>query len=139
MRMDQTGGLLQRSNGSGSFSLAYFHSTPKGKQKERSKVISESGVKLQFRSNQFDLPLMLSYEKNIKRLQMQHQLLHQEGKMQVDIKYKKESRPVRLSMQGSYDLDRHHYDGQGCLWRCGTFSHHSMPGQQLLYMVLELV
>jgi len=87
--MDQTGGLLQRSNGSGSFSLAYFHSTPKGKQKERSKVISESGVKLQFRSNQFDLPLMLSYEKNIKRLQMQHQLLHQEGKMQVDIKYKK--------------------------------------------------
>mmetsp|Transcript_6583 Transcript_6583/g.8705 ORF Transcript_6583/g.8705 Transcript_6583/m.8705 type:complete len:121 (+) Transcript_6583:163-525(+) len=53
MRMDQTGGLLQRSNGSGSFSLAYFHSTPKGKRKERSKVISESGVKLQFLSNQF--------------------------------------------------------------------------------------
>ena len=32
----------------GSFSLAYFHTTSKGKQKERSKVISESGVKIKF-------------------------------------------------------------------------------------------
>ena len=93
--MDQTGGLLQRSNGSGSFSLAYFHSTPKGKRKERSKVISESGVKLQFLSNQFgvfeihgttvgsehegDPAFNVELRKNIKRLQMQHQPLHQEG------------------------------------------------------------
>ena len=103
--MDQTGGLLQRSNGSGSFSLAYFRSTPKGKRKERIKVISESGVKLQFLSNQFgvfeihgtavgskhegDPAFNVELRKNIKRLQMQHQLLHQEGKMQVEIKYKK--------------------------------------------------
>ncbi|KAI2492218.1 hypothetical protein MHU86_22341 [Fragilaria crotonensis] len=32
----------------GSFSLAYFHTTSKGKQKERSKVIPESGVKITF-------------------------------------------------------------------------------------------
>jgi hypothetical protein len=32
----------------GSFSLAYFHTTSKGKQKERSKVISESGVNIKF-------------------------------------------------------------------------------------------
>jgi Bromodomain/Bromodomain extra-terminal - transcription regulation len=32
----------------GSFSLAYFHTTSKGKQKERSKVIAESGVKIKF-------------------------------------------------------------------------------------------
>ena len=32
----------------GSFSLAYFHTTSKGKQKERSKVIPESGVKIKF-------------------------------------------------------------------------------------------
>lgn len=32
----------------GSFSLAYFHTTSKGKQKERSKVISEHGVKIVF-------------------------------------------------------------------------------------------
>mmetsp|Transcript_23713 Transcript_23713/g.35875 ORF Transcript_23713/g.35875 Transcript_23713/m.35875 type:complete len:1380 (+) Transcript_23713:62-4201(+) len=32
----------------GSFSLAYFHTTSKGKQKERSKVIMESGVKIKF-------------------------------------------------------------------------------------------
>jgi hypothetical protein len=32
----------------GSFSLAYFHTTSKGKQKERSKVISESGVQIKF-------------------------------------------------------------------------------------------
>jgi Bromodomain/Bromodomain extra-terminal - transcription regulation len=32
----------------GSFSLAYFHTTSKGKQKERSKVISETGVMIQF-------------------------------------------------------------------------------------------
>lgn len=32
----------------GSFSLAYYHTTSKGKQKERSKVISESGVKIKF-------------------------------------------------------------------------------------------
>jgi hypothetical protein len=32
----------------GSFSLAYFHTTSKGKQKERSKVIPESGVKIVF-------------------------------------------------------------------------------------------
>jgi hypothetical protein len=90
------------------YSLAYFHSTPKGKQKERIKVISESGVKLQFLSNQFgvfeihgttvgsehegDPAFNVELRKNIKRLQMQHQLLHQEGKMQVEIKYKKESR-----------------------------------------------
>jgi hypothetical protein len=32
----------------GSFSLAYFHTTSKGKQKERSKVIPESGVNIKF-------------------------------------------------------------------------------------------
>lgn len=32
----------------GSFSLAYIHTTSKGKQKERSKVISETGVKITF-------------------------------------------------------------------------------------------
>lgn len=32
----------------GSFSLAYYHTTSKGKQKERSKVISEHGVKIVF-------------------------------------------------------------------------------------------
>jgi len=32
----------------GSFSLAYFHTTSKGKQKERSKVITESGVNIKF-------------------------------------------------------------------------------------------
>lgn len=32
----------------GSFSLAYFHTTSKGKQKERSKVIMESGVGIKF-------------------------------------------------------------------------------------------
>jgi hypothetical protein len=32
----------------GSFSLAYLHTTSKGKQKERSKVISESGVRISF-------------------------------------------------------------------------------------------
>jgi hypothetical protein len=32
----------------GSFSLAYFHTTSKGKQKERSKVIQESGVNIKF-------------------------------------------------------------------------------------------
>jgi hypothetical protein len=32
----------------GSFSLTYFHTTSKGKQKERSKVIPESGVKIKF-------------------------------------------------------------------------------------------
>ena len=32
----------------GSFSLAYFHTTSKGKQKERSKVINETGVKITF-------------------------------------------------------------------------------------------
>jgi hypothetical protein len=32
----------------GSFSLAYVHTTSKGKQKERSKVIPESGVQIQF-------------------------------------------------------------------------------------------
>jgi hypothetical protein len=32
----------------GSFSLAYFHTTSKGKQKERSKVIPESGVYIKF-------------------------------------------------------------------------------------------
>ncbi|CAB9521708.1 Bromodomain-containing protein 2 [Seminavis robusta] len=32
----------------GSFSLAYFHTTSKGKQKERSKVITEHGVKITF-------------------------------------------------------------------------------------------
>ena len=32
----------------GSFSLAYFHTTSKGKQKERSKVIPESGVQINF-------------------------------------------------------------------------------------------
>ena len=32
----------------GSFSLAYFHTTSKGKQKERSKLISESGVQIKF-------------------------------------------------------------------------------------------
>ena len=32
----------------GSFSLAYFHTTSKGKQKERSKVIPEHGVKIKF-------------------------------------------------------------------------------------------
>ena len=32
----------------GSFSLAYFHTTSKGRQKERSKVIPESGVKIKF-------------------------------------------------------------------------------------------
>jgi hypothetical protein len=32
----------------GSFSLAYYHTTSKGKQKERSKVIPESGVKIKF-------------------------------------------------------------------------------------------
>jgi hypothetical protein len=32
----------------GSFSLAYFHTTSKGKQKERSKVIPESGVIIKF-------------------------------------------------------------------------------------------
>lgn len=32
----------------GSFSLAYFHTTSKGKQKERSKVIPESGVNITF-------------------------------------------------------------------------------------------
>lgn len=32
----------------GSFSLAYFHVTSKGKRKERSKVIPESGVKIKF-------------------------------------------------------------------------------------------
>jgi hypothetical protein len=32
----------------GSFSLAYFHTTSKGRQKERSKVIPESGVKIVF-------------------------------------------------------------------------------------------
>jgi Bromodomain extra-terminal - transcription regulation/Bromodomain len=32
----------------GSFSLAYFHTTSKGKQKERSKVIPETGVKIVF-------------------------------------------------------------------------------------------
>jgi hypothetical protein len=32
----------------GSFSLAYFHTTSKGKQKERSKVIPETGVKIKF-------------------------------------------------------------------------------------------
>lgn len=32
----------------GSFSLAYYHTTSKGKQKERSKVIPESGVNIKF-------------------------------------------------------------------------------------------
>lgn len=32
----------------GSFSLAYFHTTSKGKQKERSKVIQETGVNIKF-------------------------------------------------------------------------------------------
>ena len=32
----------------GSFSLAYFHTTSKGKQKERSKVIPETGVNIKF-------------------------------------------------------------------------------------------
>ena len=32
----------------GSFSLAYFHTTSKGRQKERSKVIPESGVRIKF-------------------------------------------------------------------------------------------
>ena len=32
----------------GSFSLAYFHTTSKGKQKERSKIIQETGVQIQF-------------------------------------------------------------------------------------------
>lgn len=32
----------------GSFSLAYFHTTSKGKRKERSKVIPESGVRIKF-------------------------------------------------------------------------------------------
>jgi len=40
--------LTQDGEFHGSFSLAYFHTTSKGKQKERSKVISESGVKIKF-------------------------------------------------------------------------------------------
>ena len=34
---------------SGSFSLAYLHLTSKGKQKERSRVVSENGVKISFK------------------------------------------------------------------------------------------
>ncbi|CAJ1938218.1 unnamed protein product [Cylindrotheca closterium] len=38
----------------GSFSLAYFHTTSKGKQKERSKVITETGVNITFRKLEDD-------------------------------------------------------------------------------------
>jgi hypothetical protein len=38
----------------GSFSLAYFHTTSKGKQKERSKVIQEHGVNIKFTKTEDD-------------------------------------------------------------------------------------
>ncbi len=50
LRDDETDGTTLPKDGEfhGSFSLAYYHTTSKGKQKERSKVIAESGVKIKF-------------------------------------------------------------------------------------------
>jgi len=50
LRDDETDGSTLPKDGefNGSFSLAYYHTTSKGKQKERSKVIAESGVKIKF-------------------------------------------------------------------------------------------
>jgi len=47
---DETDGATLPKDGEfhGSFSLAYYHTTSKGKQKERSRVIAESGVKIKF-------------------------------------------------------------------------------------------
>ena len=50
LRDDETDGTTLPKDGEfhGSFSLAYYHTTSKGKQKERSKVIAESNVKIKF-------------------------------------------------------------------------------------------
>jgi hypothetical protein len=50
LRDDETDGTTLPKDGEfhGSFSLAYYHTTSKGKQKERSRVIAESGVKIKF-------------------------------------------------------------------------------------------
>lgn len=50
LRDDEEDGTTLPKDGEfhGSFSLAYYHTTSKGKQKERSKVIAESGVKIKF-------------------------------------------------------------------------------------------
>ena len=50
LRDDETDGTVLPKDGEfhGSFSLAYYHTTSKGKQKERSKVIPESGVMIKF-------------------------------------------------------------------------------------------
>ena len=50
LRDDEIDGTTLPKDGEfhGSFSLAYYHTTSKGKQKERSKVIAESGVKIKF-------------------------------------------------------------------------------------------
>lgn len=50
LRDDEIDGTILPVDGEfhGSFSLSYFSTTSKGKQKERSKVIAESGVKIKF-------------------------------------------------------------------------------------------
>jgi hypothetical protein len=50
LRDDETDGTTLPKDGEfhGSFSLAYYHTTSKGKRKERSKVIAESSVKIKF-------------------------------------------------------------------------------------------